>query len=436
MKPAPAPTSSPASPHSRVGPWGDSFLALEPLWLLLLSPLILFPGRLLPFSLHWIPVLALLIFWPLRLPLQGRVTPPTPVRPAAAVFLLTFIPALWASADRMLSWESAGYHLLGIAAANALVNLPRLQRRPEWLGAALLLMAAGLSLLGPLIVTDTGSMHALLAAVQRAAGPITILLGETINPNIMAHALLVVFPLALALLLRGGWTERRWLRPVLLLFVIWLLAVFYITQSRGAWLALAVVIPLLLMLRLPKLAWLALPLLAVAAGFAWWRGPVLLELLTTSTATTGIAERLEIWQRALFAVQDFPFTGLGLGTFARVVPLLYPWLLIAPDVVIPDAHNLPLQVAVDLGIVGFGAWLALQVGLFVMMGRVVRRNTTPLRWALAAGVLGSLAATQAAGIFGAINWGVKPTFIAWMVVALAVLVHRQESPGPPFPPTE
>ena len=50
--------------------------------------------------------------------------------------------------------------------------------------------------------------------------------------------------------------------------------------------------------------------------------------------------RVEIWSRALYALQDFPFTGVGLGTFRRVVNLLYPLFLVPPDVDIAHAHNI------------------------------------------------------------------------------------------------
>ena len=408
---------------------GGFLLRLEPWWVLLLAPLILFPGRVLPLSLHWLPVLALLLFWPLRgllqrAPQTGRPLD-APLRTIAALFVLLFVPAIWVSVDRVLSWEVAGYLLLGVCGANALLNHPAIRRHPEWVAAGLLLAGLGLSLLGPLIIIDAGAIQPLLDPIQRAAGPLTGLLGETINPNILAHALLAVFPLAAGLALTGGWAARRWQRPVAAALALWLLFVIFLTQGRGSWLALALVIPLLLMLRWPRLVWLTPLLLAAGAGYTWWQGSALLEMLTTSTATTGIAERVEIWQRALYVMRDFPFTGLGMGTFPRVVPLLYPWLLVPADVIIPDAHNLPLQVAVDMGLPGLALWLALQIGLIVLAVRLLRGSLRPLHRALAAGVLASLLGMHVAGLFGAVNWGVKPAFLPWIVAALLLLVQRQ-----------
>lgn len=425
---APTTTNPPHAPETsaaRAPGIITRLLALEPLWLLLLTPLMLLPGRLVPADLQWILVPAALLFWPLRLLWQRRIMPRTPVRLATGLLWLCFPIAIWAAADRTRAWEVAGYIVLGVAWANALLNWPRMQRRPDWVAWALLLMGAGLSLLGPLVLSESGTTLAAFAALQRAAGPLARALGETINANILAHALLVSLPLVAALVLRGGWTSYRWLRPLIALLLLWMLLVIFITQSRGAYLAVVVMAPLLLVLRWPRLAWLTPLFVAGAVALFIWQGPQLLEALTAGTATSGIDQRVEIWQRALYAMHDFSFTGLGLGNFDRVVPLLYPYLLIPPSADIPDAHNLLLQVGADLGIPGLIVYIAFSLGLLIMAGGVVRRSRgEPLRWALGAGALTALIGFQVAGIFGAVNWGVKPTFMAWLLYALVVLLHR------------
>jgi putative inorganic carbon (HCO3(-)) transporter len=159
-------------------------------------------------------------------------------------------------------------------------------------------------------------------------------------------------------------------------------------------------------------------------AFLLWRaGPGVFDLLASGSSVTGLAERVEIWQRGLYLLQDFPFTGAGLGMFSQVVPALYPYILVSPEVVIPDAHNLPLQVGADLGIPGLVAWLAIVIGQIAMLTSVLRHRADALTWALAAGSLGATAAVLAAGSFSAMNWGVKPAFLPWMVTALVVILH-------------
>lgn len=408
-------------------------LALEPIWLLLLLPLLIFPDRFLPNPWQpWI-VTAAFLFWPLRWWLQGYVLARTPVRLAGLLFLLCLPLPMLITTDPVRSWEALSYLVAGIALAVAAANMPLLQRAPVCLAWVLVAMGVGLALIGPLVITQVSIGMALLQRIQSAAGPLSAALGETINPNILANALLAIVPLSGAFVLRGGWhigngRTAGWLRPLLALATLLMIAVIYLSESRGALLALLVIILLLLVLRFPKLAWLT-PFLAGGAILLFVSGGMgLLDSLTQATgssATSGFDERMELWQRGLYAMQDFSFTGIGLGTYGTVIPFLYPFVMIPPNIFLPDAHNLPIQVGVDLGIPGLIMWLAMLLCLFVMMAQVLRGTRDNLRWVLAAGVTASFVGMLVAGIFAATNWGVKPAFLPWVIGALGVLVHRQ-----------
>jgi putative inorganic carbon (HCO3(-)) transporter len=265
--------------------------------------------------------------------------------------------------------------------------------------------------------------------------PLTRRLGETVNPNILASALAVIFPLAAALALRPEWAVRRWLPPVSGLLAIGMVGLVALTGSRGNLLAIAIATLLLLVLRWPRLLRLLPVLLAGAALLFLLRGPILLDQLVASPAIGGLAERVEIWQRALYAVQDFSFTGIGLGTFDEVIPLLYPYFLISPTVVIPHAHNLLLQVGVDMGVPGLIAYTALLVCSFVMLIAPLRHRSLALPWTLAAGALGAWTSLLVGGIFDVANWGVKLTFVDWLLMALVVLLHRRAHASSSVPPT-
>jgi putative inorganic carbon (HCO3(-)) transporter len=90
-----------------------------------------------------------------------------------------------------------------------------------------------------------------------------------------------------------------------------------------------------------------------------------------------LEDRVEIWSRALYAIQDFPFTGCGLGAFRRVVPILYPFFTVPPDTDIAHAHNIFLQTALDLGIPGLVAYLALLGSALVVCWQVAVKGD---RW--------------------------------------------------------
>ena len=418
--------------------WIRRLLWFELFYLLAWMPLILFPARLLP--VLWQPalVLALFAFWPLRwlywrlangrwiVPLQ------TPISLAMLLLLLWLPVNIWAAVDAVRAWESAGYLLLGVTLFVALISWPPMLRHPQRLAWLLIAFASVLALVGPLLLTTESVLPSPLVALQHVAAPFVARLGETLNPNILAGAPVVLLPLAAALGLpppRSARGTRSASPHRLVRLALWgaaglMFAVILLTGSRGAVLAAAVSLPLVLCLRWPRLLW-GIALLGVLAGlWVWGRGDMggVLDQLSSGGEIGGLDERVEIWSRALYAIQDFSFTGVGLGAFNQVIPLLYPYFLIAPSVDIPHAHNLVLQVAVDLGMPGLIAWLAILMIAINQSIAVLRRGPSSL-WALGAGVLGALVAMLVHGQLDATLWGTKLAFLPWLLFALAVLAE-------------
>jgi putative inorganic carbon (hco3(-)) transporter len=248
-------------------------------------------------------------------------------------------------------------------------------------------------------------------------------LGEAINPNVLAGALLLIMPFPLMLMLTKGWTDRRGLHLLAGIAFVFIVIVIGSTQSRGAYLAMAIVIPLLLVMRWPRLIYGVPLIIAGAIGFVFWIGPQkFIEMLTFSTSTPGLDQRLEIWSRAWYGVWDFAFTGIGIGMFDVVIPLLYPYFLIPPMETIPHAHNLYLQIGVDLGMPGLIAYLALWINLFFMLAPLLRKRRGILSWAMATGAFGSLLAMLLHGLVDAVTWGNKLAFLPWWLYALITLL--------------
>ena len=121
-------------------------------------------------------------------------------------------------------------------------------------------------------------------------------------------------------------------------------------------------------------------------------------------------------------IQDFPITGVGMGLFSDVADNLYPFFLNSPGSV-PHAHNLFLQIAVDMGIPGLITWLSI---FFIVIATAwqlykygqKRRDS----WAsgFGAGLLCSQVALIAHGIFDAAIWNnARPAAIIWGIWGLA-----------------
>ena len=217
-----------------------------------------------------------------------------------------------------------------------------------------------------------------------------------------------------------------------------MLGVLILTKSRGGLMALGAILVVLIALRW-RWGWLAMPFAAVAGSLVTWRiGPArVVEALSATQSLGGVDGRPEVWSRALYMIQDFPFTGVGMGTFKPVANLLYPFFTLGPDADVPHAHNLALQVAVDLGLPGLIAWLALFGLVFVGAWQVYRRGrASGDGWltGLGAGLLASQVALAVHGLTDAVTWGTRPAVLVWAVWGLAMaawnLLERADSDQP------
>jgi hypothetical protein len=178
---------------------------------------------------------------------------------------------------------------------------------------------------------------------------------------------------------------------------------------------------------------LPLVLLIAIAGLILCNGPQRVEQIVyedmSSTSLEGLigeitlAGRVEIWSRALYAVQDFPFTGCGLGTFRRVVRILYPLFRIPSTTDIAHAHNIFLQTALDLGLPGLIAYLAL-LGIAGTICWHCARHGGPLIRATALGLAAGLVGLHTYGLADALALGSKPGIAFWFALGLIAALPR------------
>lgn len=397
----------------------------EPFWILLLTPFVLFQGRFLPIS--WQPYIIGILFlgWPVRALAYQDLSIRSPVNWCIGL-LLAWLPInFWAASDKNLAWEHVGYLCLGVSFYFALINWPVAQRRPQLVAWIFIGINMGLALLGPITLAYYPSKLFNLSQIQSLLQPIATRLGETMHPNILSGALVITAPLLAALVLgRDRRQSLRW-SALLSIGLLFILAIIGLTQSRGGYLGTLISICLLVVLIWPRLLYaLLFVALTVLAGFYWLGSERLLDLLIASDTLGGLDGRVELWSRALFVLTDFPFTGIGIGTFQKAVPVLYPYFLLTPENA-PHAHNLLLQVGVDLGLPGLIAYLGLLINIFAMLIFILRQRNYYLRWRLGAGALSALIAMLIHGCLDAVTWGTKLAFIPWVLFALVTLLFLQ-----------
>lgn len=354
--------------------------------------------------------------WPLRRWTTGRWNERTALDWALLVLLATVPVGLWMSADWPLSLAEASRLLLGVGLLYALVNSTALGL-PIGLAAGVVVGGgAALALLGL-----SGGVQPAGQVLPLPAPPRLLPWPLQVHANVLATALAMAAPVAAALALGQRSASRtRWAAAgATVLILVGLL----FTQSRGAFLGLAVAALAMVALRWRRLALPAVGLAAAGVLGLRLAGVPLVPLLSA-----GIPGREEVWLRGLAAVEDFPLTGIGLGLFGRIVPILYPFYTLGagPAVQPNHAHNLYLQVAADLGLPGLVAFGAILLAAAALLSRVWRSGDATLR-PLAWGLAGSLTALAIHGLVDAVAWSSRVSVLLWLILGLVAALPQHSA---------
>lgn len=183
------------------------------------------------------------------------------------------------------------------------------------------------------------------------------------NPNILGVYLLLLFPVIAGHALEEGTSVA--VRAFSLFCALAMLFCAVLTWSRGAWLALLAELLLLLLLSGRRTASFCLltPLLL----------PIAIPLLPTSVlhrfasiasfADSSVRYRIYTWRGVMRMISEHPF-GIGVGESAfRAV---YPRYAVSGIESVMHAHQMPLQLTAELGLVGF---VTLSLSLLLLIAR-------------------------------------------------------------------
>lgn len=405
-------------------------LWLELPWILLLAFPLTLPGRFMP--VHHTPTLILLlfVFWPIRgwLALRDKgIRYPRWLIPVVGL-LIALVISLIVANDLRFAWLMTAHLALGICLFVALILWPPTQRQPLLVALGVIGFALFLSVIGPPLIGETlPSARASTLFVMLI--PMVKSWQEPLNPNILAGGILLGIPLSLALALapwRNDWKSRilDLFRTVFWLFTaVWLCQVLTLTDSRGALFAAICSLVIVVVLRWPMLIWLALNVAFIGSIWLLMNDPLQkLNFIMATGMASDYNSRMEIWVRSWLAFRSHWLTGIGIGGF---VPLVVEGMLpirvpLSPQVT--HAHNLILQVAIDLGILGVISYLACMGISVVYAVRAWRENVG--KRTLATGTLAALVALNLHGLVDAPLWNSKLAFLPWLLFALAILLAQ------------
>ena len=409
---------------------------LEWIGLLFIGPFLIFPTFHL--QLTFVALIILIIIWGVTSLLYKQPWPSTPFNGILLLFAIMLGVGISVTTIPELTLPKATGLILGLAIFRAVAWTANYREGQSAAIIGFYLLGLGIVAVG--VAGVSWSMK--VPVLQRLVGKIPqrmVYLPEApekgVSPNQLAGIIAFYLPFPLASLFNRPASRGNLLgKVVAFVTVIMLTAVLILTQSRSGWLGgiVGVIVTFMFMGLLSERRWLRiagtmLPII-IAIGvtiFVLWVGPDRIgealygaaeSFVETPVGKITYRGRLEIWSRALYAIQDFPFTGCGLGTFRRIAHILYPLFLVPPGQDFAHAHNIFLQVALDLGIPGLVAYLAL-LGLTISVAWQVASMKVEFR-PFALGLLAGLVALHIYGLTDALALGSKPGLAFWMGLGL------------------
>lgn len=246
------------------------------------------------------------------------------------------------------------------------------------------------------------------------------------NANAMGGATLFFIPVLAALAIRAA-SERSSLQAIVALGALLpLAAVVVLTQSRTAWLALAVVAAVMLLSIVRSKAVTAAMAGAAAIAIAA-SGAVPAALGSRSVTPPGALIRMDtrpqLWARAVQMIRKAPLTGIGLDAF-RITGREVAPPFDATDKSDVHVHNVFLQTALDFGLPGLVVFVALLLTMGFMWRAVDRVGASGDRL-VALGVFGGLLGVTVFGLYDAIMIGTKLSLCFWWSLGLLETLHQR-----------
>jgi O-antigen ligase len=353
----------------------------------------------------------------------------TLIRWGAALMGVGLLASLWASPDRAASLPWVVLALVGVILVLVVTGpcLAALAGRIQARHLLWLFLAVGFITLGVTLFASQWPTYKLswLNSVYAALPSIRSLPGqwsqEALNPNQTGGMLALCTAFAAAVATARSLQARyRW--PAVSLAVVGFAGVF-ITGSRAALAGLVVAFLMVLVVRTGRWLWAwgaGLVVLALGSIASGQLEHVVHFFLRDENLDTKLVARLDIWSSALSGIHDHFFTGIGLGVFNQVMPIRYSYQTVGLTYPVSQAHNLFLDTALAVGVVGALGLVLLLVGSLLLV--IGGNGGHHLSRVVSLAILASLVAYLIFGTTDSIGLSIPTSFILWMwICALALL---------------
>ncbi|HEX3049632.1 MAG TPA: O-antigen ligase family protein [Aggregatilineaceae bacterium] len=247
------------------------------------------------------------------------------------------------------------------------------------------------------------------------------------NPNILGTVLIMLLPFALV---RIRWAAHKLDRTVWSVWLFLALLILYLTYSRGAWFGgvSGLLTFALVLYRNPIEWWHTLSFrfrLALISSAVLILIVALVTLSAFNTPRRSASHRLQLYNIALDEFAAHPLVGSGPFTFGLA---LLENLSIPPLQPHAHAHDLPLNIAAELGLLGLLAFTLTLVLLLKQFSRVFRLAPDSQSRAYTVACLSSLVAFGAQSLVDLTV--MVPSIMLLLLVIMSLLVQPKSDPLP------
>ena len=238
------------------------------------------------------------------------------------------------------------------------------------------------------------------------------------SPNNVGLFLGRVFPIGLAILLLGRGRRRLWYGLALLPIS----AAILLSQSRGA---IFIGVPLSILaigvLAGGRWLWASLGVIVVGAIAAvpLLNSPRIQALFNSGGGTSFF--RVALWKSSLDMVRDQPWFGVGPDNFLYAYRGRYLRPEAWEESALSHPHNVLLDFATRLGLIGLGVFIFMQVAFWSTSLRAMRRAKASLfidHWSLLIGLMASMVDFLTHGLIDAAYFVVDLAFVFMLTLAL------------------
>ncbi len=241
------------------------------------------------------------------------------------------------------------------------------------------------------------------------------------NPNVLAEYLIMVIPLILAMFIL---TKDKKARLILGFAGICTGGCLIYTWSRGAWLGFLIGIVIFLVMYSKKTLSVLL-FCCLGIPFLPFVLPDSIVQRFTSIGNLGDSStsyRVNIWRGVLNMLGDgYWRSGVGIGNDS--FRLVYPGYALSGIETAPHAHNLYLQILIEVGVMGLAVFLCMLV-LYAQSSFSLHLNETRREKLVSSALFCGILSVLAQGMTDYIWYNYRVFLMFWLVLGLGAAVRR------------